>query len=232
MKFLEAGIWAGLAAVASARCGRPPITSAVSSVAASSSSIPSSEIPASSSVASGSVPSSSILSSFVTSSSIVPSSTPVSSSSTIVETCGGNQCFAAITAIPTVGESFCSSWLSQTPETTVVTETATVTSTYTSLETATTLLTQTTATTTKIIGSTTQFLKKRVGEPSIISSISPAPTPSQAILSQCASDDERVSSACSCYLSTTSTVTVTETSTSTVVDEVAVRLYLLPHCHA
>ncbi|KAM7187080.1 hypothetical protein V8F33_011414 [Rhypophila sp. PSN 637] len=242
------GTWAVLAAVAAARCGRPPVTSTASSglPAVSPSSIASSEIPpsssaVSSSVVSSSVPSSSsvvissvasslipssssvvissIVSSLIPSSSVPISSSPVSSSSSVVETCGGNQCFAAITAEPAIGESFCSSWLSQTPETTVITETAVVTSTYTSLETATTLLTLTTATTTVITGSTTHFLKRVAA--SSVAQISSAPAPSESILSQCIADNERVSSACSCYLSTTSTVTVYETATSTAVAEVA-----------
>ncbi|KAM7211493.1 hypothetical protein V8F06_013113 [Rhypophila decipiens] len=273
------GSWAVLAAVAAARCGRPPVTSSASSglpvVSSSSiaseippsssavsssvvsssipsrssvviSSVASSLIPSSSSavissVASSSIPSSSsaivssvvssvvpssssvVISSFVSSlipsSSVPTSSTPVSSSSSVIETCGGNQCFAAITAEPAIGESFCSSWLSQTPETTVITETATVTSTHTSLETATTLLTLTTATTTVITGSTTHFLKRLAA--SSVAQISSAPAPSATILSQCVSDNDRVSSACSCYLSTTSTVTVYETATSTVVADAA-----------
>ncbi|KAK4211299.1 hypothetical protein QBC37DRAFT_290617 [Rhypophila decipiens] len=218
----------------------PPSSSAVSSSVVSSS-IPSSSSVVISSVASSSIPSSSsavvssvvsslvpssssvVISSFISSlipsSSAPTSSTPVSSSSSVIETCGGNQCFAAVTAEPAIGESFCSSWLSQTPETTVITETATATSTHTSLETATTLLTLTTATTTVITGSTTHFLKRLAA--SSVAQISSAPAPSATILSQCASDNDRVSSACSCYLSTTSTVTVYETATSTVVAEVA-----------
>ncbi|KAH9894495.1 hypothetical protein F4778DRAFT_783925 [Xylariomycetidae sp. FL2044] len=58
--------------------------------------------------------------------------------------CGGaavGTCLRAIADTPLeIGEAFCSSWLSQAPVTTVVTEVVTATSTHTSVESVTTIL--------------------------------------------------------------------------------------------
>ncbi|KAK3368468.1 hypothetical protein B0H63DRAFT_488509 [Podospora didyma] len=132
-------------------------------------------------------------------------------------TCGGSpKCIAAIGADAAVGEAFCSSWLSLAPATTTVTELETATSTLVSIETALTTLTLTTATITKTGGVITTVYQKRA----IASS---SADPADAIVSTCSSNDARISSACSCFLSTatTSTVTVFATAVSTAVVEAA-----------
>ncbi|KAK3306718.1 uncharacterized protein B0T15DRAFT_528074 [Chaetomium strumarium] len=140
-----------------------------------------------------------------------------------VSSCGSPKCLAAVGADPAVGESFCSSWLSLAPAMTTVTEFETVTSTQVGVETALTTLTLTTGTTT-VTGSdvSTVFLKKRA--PTItVTDLDPtsSPDPVEAIVSKCASNDNRISRACSCFMSTAtlSTVTVVETAVSTAVVE-------------
>ncbi|KAK4153534.1 hypothetical protein C8A00DRAFT_43541 [Chaetomidium leptoderma] len=130
-------------------------------------------------------------------------------------TCGSAKCLGAIGNDAVFGESFCSSWLSLAPVTTTVTEAEAVTSTRTNLETTLTTVTVVTGTTTLSATAATTVFQKRVFT---LSGADPAAT----IVSQCSSNDARVSSACSCFLSTTttSTVTVVETAVSTVVPEV------------
>ncbi|KAK3373331.1 hypothetical protein B0T24DRAFT_593546 [Lasiosphaeria ovina] len=134
----------------------------------------------------------------------------------IPTTCGSPKCFGALGADPTVGESFCSSWLSLAPVTTTVTELTTAVSTQVTVETTLTTLTTTTGTTTQtgVVGTT--IFQKRV--PSLSTSTM---GPADAIISQCSTKEARISSACSCFLSTAtaSTVTVVETSISTALVE-------------
>ncbi|KAK3398432.1 hypothetical protein B0T20DRAFT_453186 [Sordaria brevicollis] len=204
MKFAGHAVLSVLVGVAAAsRCKpHPPSSSLLSaptiSSAPASSSVPESSVLISSAPTTSDLPSSSILSSSIPSSSVAP-------------TCGGAQCLAAITAVPSIGDAFCSSWLSWTPVTTVVTEVETVTSTLTNLETVTAVATLTTATVTQLSGTTTVFQKRQLSA-----------DPAESIFSECDSASESVSSACSCHLagSTTSTVTVTETTTSTEIPEV------------
>ncbi|KAK0612396.1 hypothetical protein B0T17DRAFT_405951 [Bombardia bombarda] len=137
--------------------------------------------------------------------------------------CGSTKCFGAVNADLAVGESFCSSWLSLAPVTTTVTEVETATATLVSLETVLTTITATTATVTQT-GSdvSTIYLKKRVTS---LSTADPEPTspadPTAAIISQCSSNDARISSACRCVLAsaTASTVTAASTAVSTAVVE-------------
>ncbi|KAK0666533.1 hypothetical protein QBC41DRAFT_325533 [Cercophora samala] len=133
--------------------------------------------------------------------------------------CGSNKCLAAIAADPEFGESFCSSWLALEPATTTVTEVETVTSTLVNVETALTTLTLTTATITVTGSEHSTIFQKRVPT---ITEVDPAlPDPTDAIVSQCSSNDDRISKACSCILSTAtaSTVTVFETAVATAVVE-------------
>ncbi|KAK4178136.1 hypothetical protein QBC36DRAFT_377063 [Triangularia setosa] len=133
--------------------------------------------------------------------------------------CGSQKCLGAIAADPAVGESFCSSWLALEPATTTVTEVETVTSTLVSVETALTTLTVTTATFTVTGSDRSTIFQKRA--PTITEADLALPDPTDTIVSQCSSNDDRISKACSCLLSTatTSTVTVFETAVSTTVVE-------------
>ncbi|KAK0737221.1 hypothetical protein B0T21DRAFT_310036 [Apiosordaria backusii] len=135
--------------------------------------------------------------------------------------CGSQKCLGAIAADPAVGESFCSSWLALEPATTTVTEIETVTSTLVSVETALTTLTVTAETVTVTGTDRSTVFQKRA--PTISTEADPAstPGPAEAIVSQCSNNDDRISKACSCILSTAtaSTVTVFETAVSTAVVE-------------
>ncbi|VBB86268.1 Putative protein of unknown function [Podospora comata] len=133
--------------------------------------------------------------------------------------CGSNKCLGAIAADPAFGESFCSSWLALEPATTTVTEVETVTSTLLNVETALTTLTVTTATFTVTGSERSTIYQKRA--PTITEADPALPDPTDVIASQCSSNDDRISKACSCILSTAtaSTVTVFETAVSTAVVE-------------
>ncbi|KAK3326750.1 hypothetical protein B0H66DRAFT_168333 [Apodospora peruviana] len=141
--------------------------------------------------------------------------------------CGGRKCYGAIGVDHTVGESFCSSWLQLAPATTTVTEIETATSTLVNIETTATTLTLTTGTITQTGSNpTTIFQKKRAPTPvQSFSSAEPAESspadPTEAIVSVCSANNERITKACSCFLSTAtqSTVTVFETAVSTAVAE-------------
>ncbi|EAA29191.2 hypothetical protein GE21DRAFT_3800 [Neurospora crassa] len=216
MKFAgHHGVLPVLVGVAAAsRCKPHPPSSSTLITTPTISSVPVSSVPVSS-VPVSSVPVSSVLISSAPASSVLSSSSILSSSipsSSLAATCGGAQCLAAITAVSSIGDAFCSSWLSWTPATTVVTEVETVTSTHTNLETVTAVVTLTTATVTETAGTTTLFQKRRQ---------LPSADPAESIFSECDSASASVSSACSCHLagSTTSTVTVTETTTSTEIPE-------------
>ncbi|KAH7629118.1 hypothetical protein B0T09DRAFT_409761 [Sordaria sp. MPI-SDFR-AT-0083] len=208
MKFARHGVLPVLVGVAAASRCKPHPPSSSTLITPTISSVPASSVLTSSAPASSVLTSSAPASSVLSSSSILSSSIP---SSSLVPTCGGGQCLAAITAVPSIGDAFCSSWLSWTPATTVVTEVETVTSTHTNLETVTAVVTLTTATITETAGTTTLFQKRQL----------PSADPAESIFSECDSASASVSSACSCHLagSTTSTVTVTETTTSTEIPE-------------
>ncbi|KAK4120169.1 hypothetical protein N657DRAFT_674491 [Parathielavia appendiculata] len=119
----------------------------------------------------------------------------------ITKPCTG-QCVAAVAE---VGEAFCSSYLSLEPATATVTETATVTSFQTNIETSYDVVTLTTLTTT-ITGPATTIYAKRE---------EPSADPASHMLPRCGNAASRVSSACSCILSTPSIVTLVETVTAT-----------------
>ncbi|KAK5660669.1 hypothetical protein OQA88_12033 [Cercophora sp. LCS_1] len=126
--------------------------------------------------------------------------------------CSAGKCLRAINSVPAVGEAFCSSWLSPEPVTTVVTELSTATSTRVVTETSVSAVTEVAGTVTTVVGATTVYAKRAV----------PSADAYADILSGCYSISSRISSACSCFLSTTvsaSTVTVYESVVSTEVAE-------------